>query len=106
MKFILFFSGQPRQPEQSEHKKIAELWADWFDFLAKRGVFESVLPYNKTGKMVTDEKISSFSDSHKYYGCMINVRSEKEAIAVARKMPFVSFGGSIIVKQCVDVARD
>lgn len=104
MRFLLFFNGEAVNPKPAEEVVLMQQWADWFRGMLDDGIFESILPYNRPGKIVTSKRVLWYYEDHALYaGCVINVKSEKEAIEVAKKAPFVLRGGSIVVKQCLKV---
>lgn len=100
----MFFNGEAISPSPKEEQDVLQQWGDWFRGMISDGVFESILPHNKPGKIVTSKRVLWYYEDRTHYaGCVINVKSEDEAIAIAKKAPFVLRGGSIVIKQCVKV---
>ena len=110
MKFMLLFAGGDPNltvsaPDTDAKMQQMKRWGDWVGGLAKRGLLVSGLPFLETGKIVTGTGVTEFRKGEDDFSgyAILEVQSEQEAVAIARTAPHIVFGGTTVVRPCLEV---
>ena len=110
MKFMLLFAGgNPRltvsAPESDEKKKQMKRWGDWIAGLAQQGIPVSGYPFMEGGKVISKNGIAEFhKGEHDYSGyAILDVPSEQDAVIIAGTAPHIVFGGTTVVRPCIEM---
>jgi YCII-related domain len=106
-KFMLLFVGFELQPEDgsTQTQDYMKGWGEWIAALARRGVVESGLPFEWSGKVVKKESAADLHLQQEDIGGYMLIKAESldEAVEIARQAPHMALGGTTIVRPCMEV---
>jgi hypothetical protein len=107
--FLFLFIGLASQAEDesAQTQEYRQGWGVWMAELAKRGVIESGLPLEWSGKVVKKDSATDLQLQQVDIGGYLLIRAESldEAIEIAQQAPHMALGGTTIVRPCMELSR-
>ena len=107
--FLFLFVGLALQPGDGSAQTQAYVqgWGEWMAGLASRGIVESGLPLEWSGKVVKKEAVTDLQLQQEDIGGYLLIRAESldEAVEIAKQAPHMALGGTTIVRPCMEVNR-